>query len=198
LVVYNTVTSGSLPFQVTPGFYYWNGSQWLRFYNRGYGLKFDQEGALSTTSSYQIISGLDTGNIAVPYTGTYQVRIEAMYSCGTLVSTSSDGVGQASIRLSMDTNNSGTLTPVKEAYVTSSSKRIGSITVNSIPRTVAIMYTVNLDVLDTYRFVAEGMEWSTNNVNSGTIGRNTSSYAGSLGVTDAQDGAITITLVKQQ
>jgi hypothetical protein len=198
LLVYNTVTSGSLPFQVTPGFYYWNGSQWLRFYNRGYGLKFDQSNALNATSSYQIISGMDTGNIAVPYTGTYQVRIEAIYSCGTLISTSDDGVGQASIRLSMDTNNSGTLTPVKEAYVTSSSKRIGSSTVNSIPQNVAIIYTLDLDVLNTYRFVAEGMEWSANNVNSGTFGRNTSGYSGSLGVADGQDGAITITLVKQQ
>ncbi len=204
LIVYNTVTSGSLPFQVTPGFYYWNGSQWLRFYNRGYGLKFDQSTPLITTASYQTILGTDTGNISVPYTGTYQIRVEAIYSCGTLVSTSSDGVGQGSIRLSMDTNNSGTLTPVKEAYVTSSSKRIGSTTVNSIPRNAAIIYTVDLDVLNTYRFVAEGMEWSTNNVLPGAFGIVTTGYSGStdpntgLPVANGQSGALTITLVKQQ
>lgn len=198
LMVYNTATAGSLPFQVTPGFYYWNGSQWLRFYNRGYGLKFDQIIPLIPTAVYQTITGMDTGNISVPYTGTYQVRIEAIYSCGTLINNSSDGVGQASIRLSMDTNNSGTLTPLKDAYVTSSSKRIGTTTVNSIPRNVAIIYTVDLDVLNTYRFVAEGMEWSANNVTVGAFGRITTIYSGASGVTDGQDGAITISLVKQQ
>lgn len=204
LLVYNTVTSGSLPFQVTPGFYYWNGSQWLRFYNRGYGLKFDQLASLTTISSYLNIPGMDTGNISVPYTGTYQVRVEAIYSCGTLINTASDGAGQASIRLAMDTNNSGSLTPVKEAYVTSSSKRIGTTTVNSIPQSVAIIYTVDLDVLQTYRFVAQGMEWSTHNVLPGTFGKTTSGYSGStdpitmLPVTNGQKGALTITLVKQQ
>ncbi len=67
LLVYNTVTSGALPFQVTPGYYYWNGSQWLRFYNKGYGIKFNQS-AQTTANSLSIlytqIAGLDTGIIS--------------------------------------------------------------------------------------------------------------------------------------
>jgi len=30
LLVYNTATAGTPPYNVTPGFYYWNGSQWVR------------------------------------------------------------------------------------------------------------------------------------------------------------------------
>jgi len=201
LLVYNTVTAGVLPFQVTPGFYYWDGNQWLRFYNRGYGLKFDntaQVTASTSSSTYTTITGLDTGNITIPYSGTYQVRVEAAYACGTLVSTGSDGAGQASISLAMDTNNSGTLTTVKESYVTSTSKRIGSTTINSLPRNVTIIYTVDLDVLNTYRFVAQGREWSTHNVNTGTFGKDSNGYSGASGVNDAQRGSITFTLCKQQ
>ncbi len=201
LLVYNTVTAGSLPFQVTPGFYYWNGSQWLRFYNRGYGLKFDQTAAIlasTTSSTYTILTGLDTGNITIPYSGTYQVRVESAYACGALVSTSSDGCGQGSISLAMDTNNSGTLTTVKETYVTSTSKRINSTTINSIPQNVTIIYNIDLDVLNTYRFVARGREWRTDNVGTGTFGKDTNGYTGASGVNNAQRGAITLMLVKQQ
>jgi len=198
LLVYNTATAGVLPFQVTPGLYYWDGSQWLRFYNRGYGLKFDQGPHLNATSSYSVIPGLDTGNITIPYSGTYQIKVDVFYSCGNLSSTTSDGAGQASVALMMDTNNSGTLTNVEDTYINSSSKRIGSTTVNSLPQSTTIIYTVNLDVLNTYRFVAQGMEWSTHNVASGRFGRSTGSYSGSSGVTDAQDGAISITLIRQQ
>ena len=201
LLVYNTVTAGSLPFQVTPGFYYWNGSQWLRFYNRGYGLKFDQtneENADNDPTKYETLDGLDTGNITIPYSGTYQVRVESHYAAGSLVSTSDDGTGQASVRLAMDTNNSGTLTNVEERYVTSTSKRNGSTTINSIPQNITIIYTVDLDVLNTYRFIAQGREWSKTNVITGIFGKDTSGYSGASGVDNAQRGALTLTLVKQQ
>jgi hypothetical protein len=167
-------------------------------------LKFAETTPLVLTSSYQAIPGLDTGTISVPYTGTYQIRVDIKYACGTLVSTGSDGVGQGSVRLRMDTNSSGTLTTLKEAYVASSSKRMGSTTVNSIPQNVTLVFTADLDVLNTYRFVAEGMEWSTNNVLPGTFGKVTTVYSGStdpntsLPVSNGQEGALTITLVKQQ
>ncbi|MEI6577257.1 MAG: hypothetical protein WCO63_13855 [Bacteroidota bacterium] len=32
LLVYNTATAGTTPNNVTPGFYYWNGSSWIRFF----------------------------------------------------------------------------------------------------------------------------------------------------------------------
>lgn len=200
LLVYNTVISGTLPIQVTPGFYYWNGTQWQRFYNRGYGIKFDQGSQTSASalnSVYTQISGLDTGSINVPYSGTYQIKVETAYACGNLLSTTSEGVGQASISLNM-TTGIGLPVRVKEKYVTSTSKRIGSVTMNSLPQNTTIIYTVDLDLQQTYRFNVTGREWSRNNVGVGTFGKNTNGYPGASGVNNAQRGSISITLIKQQ
>ena len=200
LLVYNTVTSGALPFQVTPGFYYWNGSQWLRFYNRGYGIKFNQSTPINPnvlSTVYTPIPGLNTGVITVPYTGTYQVKVETAYAAGTLISTANEGVGQASVSLTMATNL-GVPVRVKETYVTSTSKQIGATTINSLPQNITIIYTVDLDVLNVYQFAVDVREWSRNNVNLGQFGKNTSSYSGASGVTNAQNGSLTLTLVKQQ
>lgn len=201
LLVYNTVTSGALPFQVTPGFYYWNGSQWLRFYNRGYGIKFDQTAqirASNTSTDYTQITGLDTGFINVPYSGTYQIKVVTNYACGDLTSTLFEGVGQASVSLNMTTGTSGTPNKVKEKYVTSTSKRIGTRTLNNLPQNVTIIYTVDLDVLNTYRFNVTGREWSKQNVNRGWFGKDTSGYPGASSVNNGQRGSISITLLRQQ
>jgi len=201
LLVYNTVTSGALPFQVTPGFYYWNGSQWLRFYNRGYGIKFDQPSQTNAnilSSVYTPISGLDTGFITVPYSGTYQIRVETNYACGDLSATTSEGVGQASVSLNMTTGLLGVPVRVKEKYVTSTSKYINGVTMNNLPQNTTIIYTVDLDVLETYRFQATGREWSRNNVGLGVFGKDTSGYPGASGTNDAQRGSISITLLRQQ
>lgn len=37
LLVYNTASAGTSPNNVTPGFYYWDGSSWQRIYNGGSG-----------------------------------------------------------------------------------------------------------------------------------------------------------------
>ncbi len=37
LLVYNTATAGTPPNQVNPGFYYWNGTRWMRFNETGEG-----------------------------------------------------------------------------------------------------------------------------------------------------------------
>lgn len=201
VLVYNTVTAGALPVQVTPGFYYWNGLQWLRFYSRGYGIKFDQTAQTTAnilTSLYTQITGLDTGFITVPYSGTYQIRVETAYACGNLSATTSEGVGQASISLNMTTGLIGLPVNVKEKYVTSTSKRINTTTLNSLPQNTTIIYTVDLDVLDIYRFNVTGREWSRNNVGLGTFGKDSSAYSGASGVNDAQRGSISITLLKQQ
>ena len=200
LLVYNTVTAGALPIQVTPGFYYWNGGQWLRFYNRGYGIKFNQGSetiANASNSVYTQISGLDTGVINVPYSGTYHIKVETAYACGDLIDTSFEGVGQASISLNM-TTGAGPSVLVKEKYVTSTSKRVDGVTMDNLPQNTTIIYTVDLDVLETYRFNATGREWSTNNVGLGTFGKDTSLYPGASSVNDAQRGSISITLLKQQ
>jgi hypothetical protein len=201
LLVYNTDTAGALPEQVTPGFYYWNSSQWIRLYNRGYGIKFDQGSQTNAnilSTVYTPISGLDTGFINIPYSGTYQIKVETTYACGDLSAATSEGVGQASVSLSMTTGLLGSPVRVKEKYVTSSSKLINSVTMNNLPQNTTIIYTVDLDVLETYRFHVTGREWSRNNVGLGVFGKDTSGYPGASGVNDAQRGSISITLLKQQ
>lgn len=200
LMVYNTVTAGPLIVQVTPGFYYWNGDQWLRFYNRGYGIKFEQDAqttADASSSVYTQISGLDTGVMNVPYSGTYHIKVETAYSCGDLLVSTSEGVGQASVSLNM-TTGAGPSVLVKEKYVTSTSKVIDGVTMNNLPQNATIIYTVDLDVLETYRFNVTGREWSRNNVGLGTFGKDTSGYPGASSINDALRGSITITLLKQQ
>lgn len=201
LLVYNTVIAGALPIQVTPGFYYWNGTQWQRFYNRGYGIKFDQ-GSETTANVlntvYTQISGLDSGFINVPYSGTYQIKVETAYACGNLSSTTSEGVGQASVALNMTTGLLGLPVRVKEKYVTSTSKRINTVTMNGLPQNTTIIYTVDLDLQQTYRFNVTGREWSRNNVGLGIFGKDTSGYPGASGVNNAQRGSLSITLLKQQ
>jgi len=201
LLVYNTVTNGSLPIQVTPGFYYWNGGQWLRFFNRGYGIKFDQGSETTAnvlSSVYTQITGLDSGFINVPYSGTYQIKVETSYACGNLVSTTTEGVGQASVSLNMTDGILGSPVRVKERYVTSTSKRIGSTTMNNLPQNTTIVYTVDLDVLNVYRFNVTGREWSRNNVAQGIFGKNTSGYPGATGINNALRGSLSMTLIKQQ
>lgn len=200
VMVYNTVTAGALPVQVTPGFYFYNGASWERLYSRGYGIKYDQTAettANSSSSTYTPITGLDSGTINVPYSGTYQIKVETSYACGDLSTTTTEGVGQASVALYMVTN-SGTPVNLKERYVTSTSKRVDGVTMNNLPQNTTLVYTVDLDVLDTYRFYASGREWSRNNVGLGVFGKDTSGYPGSNSVNDALRGALTITLMIQQ
>ena len=49
LLVYNTATAGAAPTNVTPGFYYWNGTVWVRFATSG-------DGWL-TTGNYGTVAG---------------------------------------------------------------------------------------------------------------------------------------------
>ncbi|HBR54150.1 MAG TPA: hypothetical protein DEA82_08160, partial [Flavobacteriaceae bacterium] len=110
LLVYNTASAGSPGNEVVPGFYYFNGASWRRFYTQGYTLLYDQtsEATASTTNTtYTIMPGLDTGEITVPFSGTYQIRVEGYYAAGDLISTSGDGAAQGSISLAMASGSAG-------------------------------------------------------------------------------------------
>jgi hypothetical protein len=380
LLVYNTATAGSSGTQVVPGFYYYNGTTWRRFYAQGYTLLYEQTAevlASTTNTQYVVLPGLDTGSFTVPFSGTYQIRVEGFYSAGDLISTTGDGAAQGSISLAMGatsgggggggggggcaggistypysesfesgigawtqsvaddfdwTRNSGgtgssntgpssasagsfymyteasspnypsrqtilnspcfdltsapaasfnfdyhmygssnmgtflleisddngaswstvwsqtgnqgntwisqsvdlssyiggsiqlrfnrttgstwqadiaidnismtnTLTPpalstVKETYITTSSKRLGSTTVNNLAQSASIVYNVDLDAGTTYRFAVRGREWLPNNVGTGIFGKDTSGYSGNS-VNDTQRGTMTISLIKQ-
>ena len=201
LLVYNTTTAGALPVQVTPGYYYWNGSAWKRFFNQGYTLEYTQTSevtASTNSATYRTLTGLDTTDIIFPFSGTYQIRIEGYYATGTLINTSADGATQGSITLAIDIGSTGTFTQLKETYVTAASKRIGSTTVNSLAQSATIVVNIDLTAGVTYRFAVQGREWLPNNVNTAIFGKNSSGYTGSGGVNDAQRGTMAITLVKQQ
>lgn len=199
LLVYNTVTAGALPVQVSPGFYYWNGSAWRRFYNQGYTIYYNQTAqviASASNTTYVILPGLDTGSITVPFSGTYQIRVEGYYSAGNLILTTADGAAQGSISLAMATG-AGPLAMIKETYITTSSKQLGATTVNNLAQSATIVWNIDLTAGVTYRFAVRGREWLPNNVTVGTFGKDTSGYTGA-GINTAQRGTMSITLIKQQ
>ena len=202
LLVYNTVTAGVLPVQVTPGFYYWDGTQWRRVYNQGYTLRYEQPTQVTANASstvYSTLTGLDTGNINIPFSGEYQIIVRGYYASGNRTTGSPDGASIASISLWMDTNNSGTLTNIEESFVTGTSKQInGTTEFDNMANSVTIVHNVTLDVMNTYRFLVRGREWERNGVAVGRFGRTTNSYPGASGITAAQRGRMTITLVRQQ
>ncbi|MCW5520247.1 choice-of-anchor J domain-containing protein [Aureitalea sp. L0-47] len=379
LLVYNTATAGSSGTNIVPGFYYFDGTRWRRFYTQGYTLFYEQTAevtASTTNTEYVILPGLDTGEINVPFSGTYQIRVEGFYSAGNLISTAGDGAAQGSISLAMGSASSGSgggggggcsggistypysesfesglglwtqsiaddfdwtrrsggtpssstgpssasdgsyymyteasgsnypnqqtilispcfdltsspaasinfdyhmygsndmgtfilelsddngaswnpiwsqtgnqgnswnsesvdltayiggsiqlrfnrttggtwqadiaidnismtetaapisLSMIKETYITTSSKRLGSTTVNNLAQSASIIYNLDLDADTTYRFAVRGREWLANNVTTGTFGKDTSGYSGNT-ENDAQRGTMTISLIKQ-
>jgi hypothetical protein len=198
LLVYNTATTtGSV--RVTPGFYYWNGSSWRRFRNQGYTTNYEQTAAVTASTNnltYVILPGLDTGNITVPFSGTYQIRLEAYYAAGNHLGGSNDGAAQGSISLALSTN-SGAFVTLKETYLTTSSKDVLGTKVNNLAQSGTIVWNIDLTAGTTYRFAVRGREWLPNDVGTGSFGRDTSGYAGAPS-NNAQRGSMTITLVKQQ
>jgi len=119
LLVYNDVTAGALPVQVNPGFYYWNGSAWRRFYNQGYTLDYDQSAQVTASTNnltYTILPGLDTGDMTLPFSGTYQIRVEGYYSAGNLVDTGADGATQGSISLAYSTGGGVIFNSQRDLY----------------------------------------------------------------------------------
>jgi len=199
LLVYNTATAGAPAVRVNAGFYYWNGSSWRRFFNQGYTLSYGQTAqvtASTTNTTYVTLPGLDTGNITVPFSGTYQIRVEGYYSAGNLILTSGDGATQGSISLAMSTGG-GSLGMIKETYITTSSKRMGSTTVNNLAQSASIVWNIDLTAGVTYRFAVRGREWLANNVGTGSFGKDTSGYTGNS-VNTAQRGTMSITLIQQQ
>ena len=202
LLVYNTVFAGPLIVQVTPGFYYWDGVQWRRLYNQGYTLRYQQTNELTSDSNpatYVDIPGLDTGDFNIPFSGEYQLIIRGYLSAGDISGISGDGACTGSISLWMDTNNSGTFTKLEESFITATSKSIdGGSDFFNLAHNTTIIYIVTLDVMNSHRFKIQGREWQREGVTNGVFGRDTDSFVGSNGITDAQKGTMTFTLVRQQ
>lgn len=84
LMVYNTATAGTAPNNVTPGYYYWDGTRWNRFIDGPRFLSVESTSSITNNSSWQIIPGTsitgtwNTGDIVViQYSGVHA------YSSGT-------------------------------------------------------------------------------------------------------------------
>jgi hypothetical protein len=209
LFVYNTTKAGSGSTMVEPGFYYYDGSVWRRLFNEGYTLQYKQTAEVLGTknpcncysTNYVDITGLDSGDLTLPFSGTYQIFVKAYMTAGDNLMLNSDGSVQGSISIWMDTNNSGSFTKVSEQYITTNSKRISGSDFNNLGHAGTIVYNVDLDDDNTYTFKERGREWyqanSNNSNNVSWFGKDTSGYSGANGVNDAQYGAMTITLVNQ-
>lgn len=203
LMIYNTVTAGSSPNEVTPGFYYWNGLQWSRLFDQGYTLHYEQgnQTQLSIFSStYTTVDGLDSGiiPIVVPYSGTYQIIVQTNYSTGNISNTSSDAASEASVQLRMQTGILGPWTTLAEKYVFSSSKRILTTSVNNLGQEMTIIENVELDASEVYRFQVRAREWRRVNASStGYIGQNSNGMSGASGVNTAKRGSMSIAFIKE-
>ena len=206
LMVYNTATVSTGSYKVNPGFYYWSGSSWRRLYNEGYSLRYKQTGEVRASASPTVsldLPGLDTGNLTVPFSGTYQIIATGYLVAGDRSGgAAGDGATQGSIRLVMDDNSSGIFTGIytslKETYISSSSKDIDGTNFYNLGKSATIVFNVELDANYQYRFKIQGREWRANGVDRGWFGKNTSGYTGASGVNSAQWGSMTITLVQQK
>ena len=74
LLVYNTATAGTAPNDVTPGFYYWNGSSWVRF-RTGAASEWALTGNAGTTPATNFIGTLDAQDFVSRTNNTERMRI---------------------------------------------------------------------------------------------------------------------------
>lgn len=209
LWVYNTATSGSGLDQVSPGFYFWDSTKWVRIYNEGYTKQFEQTSTVrsANTSTIYTIPGLDQ-DVVAPYTGTYEIHVTGYIAAANFSNSSREGMVHGSYMLEIDNVKVG------ESTVTSNTKRAPSSAFQALGRQTTIVYYADLIAGTTYNFKVRARLWQQVNVNSYSL--NVSSlcggpssgysfwgicsgpYNGNDGLTDnAQDAYLTITLLRQ-
>lgn len=77
LLVFNTATSGIAPNNVTPGFYYWNGSQWVELSGAApQSDKWDLFGNAGTTAGTNFIGTSDNQDFVIATDGTERMRVD--------------------------------------------------------------------------------------------------------------------------
>lgn len=221
LLVYNTNTNSPEPTDssrdVTPGFYYWNGSKWKRLISEGFSIKYkqdDQIRANSNSNTYVTLPNLDQ-TFTAPITGLYQILVNAYYAVeqpigfteaplrnsagnphftNTHVRQNHNSAGHASIRLLQDTTDT-----LDEKYIASYGM--------SFPdgqqfwahgQSMIIIVNVEMIAGQSYRFQVQGREWARyNSTTRGIFGWTTNSHVGNNGNSTAQYGDMTITLINQ-
>ncbi|MFZ5553000.1 MAG: hypothetical protein ACOZCO_07780, partial [Bacteroidota bacterium] len=76
LLVYNTATAGTAPNNVTPGFYYWGGTSWIRIAN-GNNNDWSTTGNTGTTPGANFIGTTDNKDLVFKTNNDEQMRIDA-------------------------------------------------------------------------------------------------------------------------
>lgn len=208
LWVYNTATAGSGLDSVTPGFYFWDSTKWVRIYNEGFTTQFEQTSTMRSTPGTTIdIPGLDQ-NVVAPYTGTYEIHVSGYIAAANYANSSYEGMVHGSYFLEIDGAK------VAESNVTSNTKRTPSSAFQALGRQTSMVYHVDLAAGTTYNFKVRARLWQQVNVNSSSLnvsgicggpssghafwGICSGPYNGNSGLTDnAQDAYLTITLIRQ-
>ena len=74
LLVYNTATAGATPNNVTPGYYYWNGTRWIAVGGSG-GLDWSLTGNAGTTVATNFMGTIDNNSVAFRSNNLERMRI---------------------------------------------------------------------------------------------------------------------------
>jgi len=108
LLIYNTATAGTAPNNVTPGFYYWNGTSWIR-------LIVPTDNAANVTGTVPVANGgtgtatgsiTGTGGLTFSAGGTNQNITLTPSGSGNVVTNSRVGIGTSSPGTTLHIENS--------------------------------------------------------------------------------------------
>lgn len=129
-MVYNTANAGSGATAVTPGFYYWNSSTWVRVIDNS---SLTGATTVSNTSSTNILTTTVDGVTGI---GVAIVNSNALSLSGTSITSTVNGIGSSPLDLSSLDNNiynsNGTLTGARTVTMAANSLTLSSTSGNLI------------------------------------------------------------------
>ncbi len=203
LWVYNTSNAGSGNDRVSPGFYFWDSSEWIRMYNEGFSVQYEQTAGVRSpdSSTWLDLTGLNQ-SFTPPYTGTYEIVLSAYIASPGQANTSYEAVVNGEAAIFIDG------TKVASNMVTSSTKLTPSNFL-ALGQQVTVPWNVDLSGGTTYTIVGRVRQWQQENVSTSSLdsfvsgnyaiwGIPTTLYNGNdLGISNAQDAYLTITLLRQ-
>ncbi len=106
LLVYNTNTAGSGATAVTPGFYYWDGTQWVALKSAAGGQGWGLTGNTGTTAGTNFLGTTDNQPLSIQVNNTEKVRVETNGTISTLNIGNSVFIGEDAGLLDDLSNNS--------------------------------------------------------------------------------------------
>ena len=203
LWVYNTSNSGSGNDRVSVGFYFWDSDEWIRMYSEGFTVQYEQTAGVRSpdNSTWLDLTGLNQ-SFTAPYTGTYEILLSAYIASPGNLSGGREAYvyGEAAIFID-GTKMAGNL-------VTSSTKKTPSNFL-ALGQQCTVTWLADLSAGTTYTIVGRVRQWEWENVDTSSLdtfvngnyaiwGIPTSLYNGNdLGIDNAQDAYLTITLLRQ-